>query len=325
MSFEHKPIEEASSHFLASQSEPGLKLHLRAREGAPGRPPVLFVHGAAYASRLYDLPLPGLSWLKATADAGFAAYALDVRGYRRSVSALLEASKAPYGRAADVIHDIDDAVDWIRDRHSVDAIRLAGGSWGTVTTMQYATTIGASKISSLLLFAPIYAERNAGWIELLADPNDASRLNPSLGPARLIDEHQTRERWDQEITTSQPADWRDEAALRALVDASIAEDPTAPSRGFESFRAPNGTLVDLWECFNARPLYEPGALRAPVALLRGSADQTSTRSDALALLDALGSADKQYFEIARASHFAVIERRAPRLYQAANAFFRATA
>ncbi|MEO0363280.1 MAG: alpha/beta hydrolase, partial [Pseudomonadota bacterium] len=82
--------DAARSHFVASSDEAGLRLHLRAHEDDPERAPALFVHGATYASRLYDIPHPGASWLRATADAGFAAYALDIRGYGLSRSTEME-------------------------------------------------------------------------------------------------------------------------------------------------------------------------------------------------------------------------------------------
>jgi pimeloyl-ACP methyl ester carboxylesterase len=72
------------SRFIDSTDLPGLRLHLRGRSDDPARPPVLMVHGATYASPLFDLGVPGRSWLAALAEAGFAAYALDVRGYGRS-------------------------------------------------------------------------------------------------------------------------------------------------------------------------------------------------------------------------------------------------
>jgi hypothetical protein len=68
--------DTANSHWVASSDEPGLHLHLRAHGDEPSRPPVLMVHGATYASRLYDIPYPGASWLRATAEAGFPSSAI---------------------------------------------------------------------------------------------------------------------------------------------------------------------------------------------------------------------------------------------------------
>ncbi len=312
--------DTAASHFIASSDEVGLALHLRAHADEPARAPVLFVHGATYASRLYDIPHPGASWMRATADAGFAAYGLDIRGYGQSRSTVMESATAPYGRATDAIRDIDDAVAWICARHGVQSVRLVGGSWGSITTALYAATIGAARVERLVLYAPIFAEVNPRWQALLADPDDTSRLNPHFGPARLITEHATRERWDAEIPEG--ADWRDEVVFQALVQSSLADDPQSSCQTPPAFRAPNGTFVDLWEAFNARPLYDPADVRCPTLLIRGGADPTSTRTDALQLFDLLGADVKDYVEIANGAHFVSAERRAPSVFASVTRFLR---
>jgi len=153
--------DTAMSHFLPSTDEPGLRLHLRAHGDDPARPPVLMVHGAAYASRLYDIPHPGASWLPATADAGFAAYALDIRGYGLSRSTVMKRASAPYAPACAAIRDIDDAVRWSCAQYGVDALRLVGGSWGSITTALYTATIGAARVARLVNTRRSF--RNATW------------------------------------------------------------------------------------------------------------------------------------------------------------------
>ncbi|MEM8754210.1 MAG: alpha/beta fold hydrolase, partial [Pseudomonadota bacterium] len=292
----------------------------RAHEDDPERAPALFVHGATYASRLYDIPHPGASWLRATADAGFAAYALDIRGYGLSRSTEMERAAAPYGRATEAIRDIDDAVAWIRARHGVEAVRLVGGSWGSITTALYASTIGADRVDRLVLYAPIFAEVNEGWRSILCDPEDASRVNPCFGAARTVTEAASRARWDAEIPDG--AEWRDEAVFQALVRSSLTDDPRSASHDPPAFRAPNGAFADLWEAFNGRPLYDPRAVARPTLLIRGGADPTSTRTDALALLDRLGASEKQYVEIAEGAHFVSAEKRAPMVFDAVTSFLR---
>ncbi len=310
--------DTATSHFIASTDEPGLELHLRARSDSPSRAPVLFVHGATYASRLYDIPHPGASWMNATAEAGFAAYGLDIRGYGKSRSVAMETATEPYARATDAIRDIDDAVSWICARHRVASVHLVGGSWGSITTALFVATLGASRVEKLVLYAPIFAEVNDSWRGVLADPADPARFNPTFGPTRLVTEAATRERWDAEIPDG--ADWRDEKVFQALVRSSFADDAQSMTLEPPAFRAPNGTFVDLWEAFDARPLYDPAKVRCPTLLIRGGADPTSTRSDALRLFDRLGAEDKEYAEIAHGAHFVSAERRAPCVFSITTAF-----
>jgi len=314
-----REYDRSMSHFIESTGEAGLRLHIRSRSDDLALPPVLFVHGATYASRLFDIPSPGASWLEAARAAGFAAYAVDIRGYGLSHSVAMENTDAPYARATDAIRDIDDAVNWIRKRHGTSRISVIGGSWGSITTGLYASTIGAKKLRKLILYAPIYAEPNKGWHGLLCNPEVPAEVNPDLGASRLITESDTRARWDSEIPTG--ADWRNEAVFQALVQSSMADDPQAIRHDPPAFRAPNGTLLDLWSAFNGKPLYDPAAIACPVMLIRGTADPTSTRSDAMTLFDALETAvDRRYVEIANGAHFISAECRAPSVFSAANGF-----
>ena len=268
------------------------------------------------ASTISPIPVPaGYGPVPA---AGFAAYALDIRGYGLSRSTVLETATVPYARASDAIRDIDDAVDFICARHGVEGLHVVGGSWGSITTALYASTIGANRVGRLVLYAPIFAESNEGWLDLLADPKDPSRLNPAFGATRPITESTTRARWDAEMPEN--ARWRDEAVFQALVQSSLADDPQSDGQDPPAFRAPNGTFVDLWEAFNARPLYNPAAITCPTLLIRGGADPTSTRTDALGLFDRLGIADREYVEIASGAHFVSAERRAPVVFDTVNGF-----
>lgn len=317
MSLEWRSLDTATSHFIPSSVEAGTNLHLRAKGGGDGAP-VLFVHGAGISSRVFDISHPGASWMDATVAAGMNAYALDVRGYGLSHSLVMENTSAPYGSATDAINDIDDAVNWISNRHAGTPPALVGMSWGSVTTSLYASTIGADKVASLSLVAPIFAERNQMWIDMLADPADITQLNPEWGAFRYNNGTSVAAFWDSEIP--EDCDWRDGAVSDALIASIMSDDPTSSQFDVPQFRAPNGTFVDLWECFNARPVYDPSKIIVPVLLVRGSQDRTSTRSDALNLFDALGVQSRQYIEIANGSHFLVAERQASHLFAMVNTF-----
>lgn len=279
---------------------------------------MLFVHGATYGSRLYDIAVPGMSWIEAASGAGFAAYALDIRGYGKSRSAAVARPSEPYARSSDAICDIADAMDFLLRRHGVDRLALVGGSWGSITTALYTSTIGRDLVERLVLFAPIFRASNEGWHKLLADPADPARFDPRFGAFRLVDEAGTRSRWDAEIPPGDP--WRDEAVLAALLGGSFADDPGAATRAPMAFEAPNGALADLWDAYGGRPIYNPAAIACPVLMMRGSADRTSTRADALDLFDSLASPNKHYLELSGGSHFMFAERRAPQVFAAANSF-----
>ena len=305
----------ATSHTVPSTDVPGLDLHVRACGDDPARRPVLFVHGATFGSRLYDIPAPGASWVADVAGAGYAAYALDIRGYGRSRMPRLP--DGPFSRAPEALRDIADVTAWIRARHDGARLHLIGGSWGSITGAMFAGGPGSGDVDRLVLYAPIHAVHNEGWLRLLADPADPGRL-ADWGPTRPVTEAATRARWDAEMPGG--ADWRDEGTFRALIDASLADDPDAARRDPPAFAAPNGTLLDLWEAMSGRPLHDPARIACPTLLIRGGADPTSTRDDALALFDRLGTPDRHYVEIAGGAHFVSAERRAPEVFAAVRAF-----
>ena len=295
------------SRFLDSSDLPGLRLHLRSRSDDARRPPVLMVHGATYASPLFDIAVPGRSWLAALAGAGFAAYALDVRGYGRSVMPAVPG--APFARMDEAGRDIGDAMDWIAARHG-RMPALIGGSWGSITTAAWVADGGAA--AALVLYAPIFAARNEGWRDLLGEGGTLR----DWGPTRPVTLAATRARWDAEMPAG--ADWREAPVLADLWAQSLADQGLPP--GAEAFGVPNGTFLDLWEAMNGRPLYDPGAVRCPTLLIRGGADPTSTRADALGLLDRLGAPERRYVEIVNGAHFVSAERRAPQIFAASAGF-----
>lgn len=313
-----RALDTSDSHFIDSTLTPGLKLHLRSRDGAATAMPVLFVHGATFSSRLYDMPHSGVNWLQAAADAGLSPYALDIRGYGRSKPENFPLEAAPYAQGDEAIADIGDAVDWIAARHAGAPVAIVGWSWGSITTARYAIGAGSGKVARLILYAPIFAERNPDWLEMLADQADPSRL-AAFQAWRRVDLASTRLRWDAQIPEGAEA-WRQESVLQALVAASLADDADADQTDPPSFRVPNGSFVDLWDAFNAREPYDPASLTCPVMLVRGAQDPTSTRTDALALFDRLRAENRRYVEIANGTHFINAKAQAKDLFGSSHQF-----
>ncbi|MFG6637840.1 alpha/beta hydrolase [Sulfitobacter sp. 1A12126] len=309
-------------HWLTAPRDPDLRLHLAARGDAAERPPILFVHGATFSGRMFDIDASGVNWLRAAAAAGFAAYALDLRGYGRSGDANWRArafadGAGPACTGPEAIEDIGAAVDFITYRHGRPTA-LVGWSWGSTTSARYVAGPGRYKVASLVLYAPIFAGRNESWLAELADPETPGQRCP-LGPHRRITAEDMRRRWNEQLPPGGD-DWREETVLQELARVSLQDDSTARTVTPPGFCAPNGTLVDLWECFSGRPIYDPGKIDCPTLLVRGTQDPTSTRSDMLALFDRLGTAEKQYLEIGNGTHFINAERRAPSLFSAVHAF-----
>ena len=305
-----------------ADGETALGLWEMAPAGRVALPPVLLVHGATFGSALFDLPLAGYSLMKELADGGRFVYAVDVRGYGASnanrVMALPPEGQPPFSRAADAVGDVGAAVSAIRQRHAVPSIDLIGFSWGSILAGWYAARHAAS-IRRLALYAPLFAEQNPMWQDRIGDPANQSRLASHFGAYRLITLDEVFARWDSDVT-GDPREVREEGVLEALFDMLLSNDPLPRSGGTPAFRCPNGALADLIEVFNGRPLYDPTTIEAPVLLVRGACDTTSTASDARRLQGTIGSAEKVYLEIQGGSHFLCVEKNRQSLYRAITAF-----
>ena len=307
----------AESHRVQSTTDKNIEIHVSERAPAEANArdaAVLFVHGATYPGVTFDTPLAnGPSWLERTANDGYHAFAMDVRGYGHSTRpAAMSApagDNAPFARAETVIHDIDDVVEFIRERTGVDKVNLVGWSWGTVTTGMYTASHG-DKVERLVLFAPVYSANNEAWTAKLADPDNPDQL-ADIGAYRTVTREQADERWAAQIDAQDPTDWRDPAVFDDWYSAMLAMEPDADAK---QIKAPNGVLVDIWEIFHDRPVYDASKIDVPTLVIRGDDDPTSTDADARGLYGELSSATKRYVVIGDGTHFVCMEKHAPQLF-----------
>ena len=285
-------------------------------------PPVLLVHGATFGAALFDLPLAGYSLMRELASGGRFVYAIDVRGYGASIENDVmntpPAAHPPFCRAHDAIEDIGAAVSDILRRHSIPAIDVIGFSWGSITAGWFASR-HAAHVRRLVLYAPLFAEENPLWLNRIGDPADRSRLAGHFGAYRLITREDVIARWDSDVSGN-PRDVREDGVVEALFANAVINDHLSTSRHPTAFRCPNGAFADLIAVFNGRPLYDPGTIEAPVLLVRGTDDTTSTSADMRRLEAAIGSNEKSSLEVPEGSHFLCIEKNHMRLYRAITAF-----
>ncbi len=290
-------------------------LHVRScQPTGPARGAVLFVHGATIGSVLFDIPVPGYSLLAVCAAAGWHSFALDLTGYAQSVRpAAMQAAPGDCPlicTGEQALDDVHRVARQVMARTGFSQLVVVGGSWGSLTAARYAMA-HAPDVSKLVLLAPLFASVNPGWLKMLSNPKLPEQLNPGLGGYRYVKLDDVLARWDAEIQPGQADQRRDPQVVQALFDAELQADPQTAHPG--AFRAPNGTLHDLFEVFNARPLYDPQQLTVPCLLVRGHHDQTSTAADVDGLYARLGSTQKQRVLLPHGGHFMQAERCAPQL------------
>jgi len=321
---------ETAAHYVASSADPASRIYVNEKLASGSVPTkaekaVLFVHGATYPSLSFDLPIAGYNWMEYVAEHGWAAYALDVRGYGYSTRPREMAAPAgenrPVMRAEAAIVDILDAVDFIRRRTGLAKVSLVGWSWGTVTTGLF-TTRYQNVVDKLVLYAPVYGlylpERLKNF--RLADPEDESRFNPAIGAYRAISAESIRSRWEAQIVPEDKSAWREEIVATTWIEALLASDPGSGRSDPPAMRAPNGVLIDVFEIFSGRPIFDAAEIVRPTLVIRGADDPTATDEDARGLTDRLGAASKAYVIVEDGSHFISLEKNAPALMERVQVF-----
>ena len=127
-------------------------------EAPSGRPPVLFVHGAAHGAWCWR------NWMELTARAGYPSYAVSLRGHAGSEGSLLKSTLSSY---------VDDVVRTAGDLPSPPI--LVGHSLGGLVVQR---TIAGIPVKAAVLVAPVSARSGFRTLFSIArqHPLDAGRI-----------------------------------------------------------------------------------------------------------------------------------------------------
>jgi alpha-beta hydrolase superfamily lysophospholipase len=164
------PVQIVTETFMIPAADAGIQLHVRNKHplGQSSYAPdkiVLMVHGATYpAETVFDIDLPGGSWMETIAKRGYDVYIVDVRGYGRSTRpAAMDQPpdrNPPFADTQDAIRDVAATVEFILKRRSGASINLIGWSWGTTIIGGY-TQRNKAKVNRLVLYAPLWLLRES--------------------------------------------------------------------------------------------------------------------------------------------------------------------
>jgi pimeloyl-ACP methyl ester carboxylesterase len=315
--------------FLVQGRDQGIKLFVRekrlsnlpriAKENA-----VLFVHGLpGPASVIFDLAVPGYSWLEYLAERGFDAFTVDIRGFGRSTRPPemkeFPDQNLPLIRADQAIRDIDVAVDYIRSKRKIDKVNIIGHSIGASWAALYAT-LHPEKVNKLVLYGAIYG-KNSTFVSTFGDPINSDRPNLEMGAYRYLPRKTILEQWDGWIKAELQDEWRDREVIDAWMDALFSSDPTAAQRTPESIQVPNGPYIDWHEIHAGRSLFDPARIKSPTMIVRGSAEELMTNDAADELLQKLTSTSfKRRLDLGDSTHYGMLEKRRLQLYRGVQNF-----
>ena len=165
-------------------------------------------------------------------------------------------------------------------------------------------------IDRLVMFGPI-SRRDP--------PGEAARL-----PAwRLISLQDQGDRFTADVPPDQ-APVLSRRHFAAWGEAYLDSDPASRGRRPPAVQTPSGAFQDIFDAWAGSLAYDPGLIRAPVAIIRGEWDGMCTDADAAWLFDAMRSAPiRRDIKIGRATHLMHLEENRYALYRETKAFLMA--
>lgn len=307
-----------SETFMIPAADPGVQLHVRNKRPAgverfASNRIVLFVHGATYPAETgFDIDLPGGSWADLVAQRGFDVYLVDVRGYGRSTRppamAQPPAANPPFADTEDAVKDVGAAVDFILRRRGVAKLNLVGWSWGTAIMGTYTTRHNA-KVERLVLYAPLYAMRDAPPIS-------------GSGAYRTVQREPARQRGIRGIPPERVEEISPRAWFDRWFDGNLATDPEGARQNPPVVRAPNGVIKDVAEIWSkGRSPYDPADIRVPTLLIIGEWDQDTPLYMANEVFTRMkNSPDKRYVILGEGTHAIALEKHRLRLIREVQQF-----
>jgi pimeloyl-ACP methyl ester carboxylesterase len=296
-------LDPREEHFRIASPVGGLTLFLRRLSPIAPRASntskiVLYVHGGSFPSALSIAHrFDGRSWRDELVDAGFHVWGLDFQGFGASdpYPQMNEAAELNpvLGRAEEASQQLERAVRFIREHHGVRTISIVAHSWGTIATGRFSGRC-PDLVDRLVFFGPI-ARR-----EKKAEPQGYHAW-------RLVS---LREQWTR-FTSEVPANEPPVLSERHFAEWGqryLDTDPQSRCRSPESVKTPSGPWADIAAAGAGDLAYDPGLIRAPVAIIRGEWDSLATDLDARWLFSALtASPVKRDVKIGRATHLMHLE------------------
>jgi pimeloyl-ACP methyl ester carboxylesterase len=308
-------LDPREEQFRLPSPHRGLSLFLRylapSRATEPLRRAVVYVHGGTFPSGLSIAHrFDGRSWRDSLCAAGFHVWGLDFHGFGESdpYPEMTEPAEAhpPLGRAADCSRQLEAAVRFICGHHAVQHLSLVAHSWGSIVAGALAGRC-PKLIDRMVFFGPVsrrepHAERQrlAGWrLISLRDQWDRFVADVPAGAAPVLSRRHFEE-WGERYLDS---------------------DPASRTRTPPAVKVPSGAFQDIYDAWAGELAYDPGRVRAPVAIIRGEWDGMCTDADARWLFDALSaSPQRRDIKIGRATHLMHLEENRFALYRETETF-----
>jgi len=294
--------------------QPRLQLFEQTMGAARRERPVLYVHGATFPSESsIFFKFGGTSWADHLNAAGFSVWGLDFAGYGRSeaypeMAADQPPPGEPLGRVGDAARQIERAVRAIIAETGAQTVSIVAHSWGTMAAGAFAGE-HPELVDRLVLFGPVVRRETMDGV-------------PPLGPWRFVTVAEQKKRFTEDVPEGEPTVLA-EADFPAWAEQYLKSDPTSASRTPPSVKTPNGPAADIMSAWSGKLVYDPGRIKAAVAIIYGEWDSLCREADVAWLTAALaGAASVKDVKIAKATHLTHLETGRTALYDATVQFLK---
>lgn len=261
---------------------------------------VLYVHGATFPSALsIAYRFGGRSWRDELCSAGFDAWGLDFYGFggsdRYPEMEQPADQHAPLCTAVDAAEQLECAVNFILTHQQINSVSLISHSWGAMPSGILATKHPAV-VDRWVLFAPITKRAARRY------------ATPAALPAwRLISAEDQWNRFVEDVPEHEPP-VLSRVEFEAWAATYLDADPESRSRSPPSVQTPTGPFSEIIKAWHGVLPWDPAAVQAPVAIIRGEWDGLVTDEDAGWLYRAFAkSPNKRDIKISRGTHLMHLE------------------
>lgn len=286
-----------------------------------GKTPVLFFHGATVPTLMTSAyRIDGLSWFDALSTNGRPIYGLDLLGYGEAdpypdIDEESPQNPAEFGTGPSLIAEIDNVVDYLRERHSVNAIHICAISRGAIPAGYYCTA-HSGKVRSLTLHGPITRQQALGTAVIqkyFGQPElpQVSHFSLSANDRYVLLRDDRPPGTKSPLEPSFAQSWARDYSLRVHGNGNKIDTP---------IRAPMGFAVDISNAWNDN-YFDERKLTMPTLILRGEWDEVLTPAQSCqSLFEKIPGENKTYIQLPQATHSMMFEKCRRKLYFYMNVF-----
>lgn len=286
--------------------DPGIELYVKEKKQAnknefKGEEVVLFLEPFGVpTANAFDVK--GLSWMDDLANRGYDTYAMDFRGFGQSTrpEAMNQppTSNTPLVRATDGVKDVDAVIEYIKKTRKVDKVNIVGWSWGSVVAAQYAAE-NPTKVNKLVLYGAMYSFNLPMMTKTMEASPGVLKPQPAYQMASF---DMTRMHWAMQMNGK---DLVGPGVMEEVGRTFLAADAKSKERKPVTIARVWGPMLDLYNIWSSKPIFDASKIKAPTLLVRGDADFFADPGYINALV---GTTVKKEVVIKDATHWVLYEK-----------------